>query len=74
MAQTKVKTKGIADTNVTNAKLGTDISAAKLTAGTVATARLGSGTASSSTYLAGDQTIKHFQNMTIIKSNRISPC
>lgn len=58
MAQTKVKTKGITDTNVTNAKLGTDISAAKLTAGTVATARLGSGTASSSTYLAGDQTYK----------------
>ena len=51
MAQTKVKTKGITDTNVTNAKLGTDISAAKLTAGTVATARLGSGTASSSTVL-----------------------
>ena len=58
MAQTKVKTKGIADTNVTNAKLGTDISAAKLTAGTVATARLGSGTASSSTVLYGDQTYK----------------
>ena len=56
MAQTKVKTKGITDTNVTNAKLGTDISAAKLTAGTVATARLGSGTASSSTFLRGDQT------------------
>ena len=30
MAQTKVKTKGITDTNVTNAKLGTDISAANL--------------------------------------------
>ena len=58
MAQTKVKTKGITDTNVTNAKLGTDISAAKLTAGTVATARLGSGTASSSTILYGDQTYK----------------
>ena len=58
MAQTKVKTKGITDTNVTNAKLGTDISAAKLTAGTVATARLGSGTASSSTVLYGDQTYK----------------
>ena len=58
MAQTKVKTKGITDTNVTNAKLGTDISAAKLTAGTVATARLGSGTGSSSTILYGDQTYK----------------
>jgi len=86
MAQTKVKTKGITDTNVTNAKLGTDISAAKLTAGTVAdarfpatlpaasgvnltalnatnlgsgtvpTARLGTGTASSSVFLAGDNT------------------
>jgi hypothetical protein len=88
MAQTKVKTKGITDTNVTNAKLGTDISAAKLTAGTVAdarfpatlpaasgvnltalnatnigsgtvpTARLGTGTASSTTVLYGDQTYK----------------
>ena len=58
LATDSVETAKITDANVTNAKLGTDISAAKLTAGTVATARLGSGTASSSTYLAGDQTYK----------------
>ena len=58
LATDSVETAKITDANVTNAKLGTDISAANLTAGTVATARLGSGTASSSTYLAGDQTYK----------------
>ena len=50
-----VETAAIKDTNVTNAKLGTDISAAKLTAGTVATARLGTGTADATTFLRGDQ-------------------
>ena len=82
----EVLTAAILDANVTNAKLGTDISAAKLTAGTVpdarfpatlpaangsaltalnasnlasgttATARLGTGTANSTTFLRGDGT------------------
>ena len=58
MAQTKVTTGGITDSNVTNSKLGTDISADKIASGTIPTARLGSGTANSSTFLAGDQTYK----------------
>ena len=58
MAQTKVTTGGITDLNVTNSKLGTDISADKIASGTIPTARLGSGTANSSTFLAGDQTYK----------------
>ena len=58
LATDAVETAKVKDANVTNAKLGTDISAAKLTAGTVATARLGSGTASSTTILYGDQTYK----------------
>tara|TARA_R110000803_G_scaffold49530_5_gene103053 strand:- start:1013 stop:2410 length:1398 start_codon:yes stop_codon:yes gene_type:complete len=82
----EVLTAAILDANVTNAKLGTDISAAKLTAGTVpdarfpatlpaangsgltnlaanqlttgtvGTARLGTGTANSTTFLRGDST------------------
>ena len=35
MATTKITTTGITDSSVSNAKLGTDISAAKLTAGTI---------------------------------------
>ena len=58
MAQTKITTGGITDSNVTNNKLGTDISADKIASGTIPTARLGSGTANSSTFLAGDQTYK----------------
>jgi hypothetical protein len=44
MAQTKIKTTGITDSSVSNAKLGTDISAAKLTAGTIDGDRLPSPT------------------------------
>ena len=44
-----VGTSQLADSSVTNVKLGSDINATKLTAGLVPTARLGSGTASSST-------------------------
>ncbi len=51
-----VGTSQLADSSVTNVKLGSDINATKLTAGLVPTARLGSGTASSSTFLRGDQT------------------
>ena len=51
-----VSTAKIQANAVTNAKLGSDINATKLTAGLVPTARLGSGTASSSTFLRGDQT------------------
>tara|TARA_R100000988_G_scaffold95437_1_gene61687 strand:+ start:137 stop:1126 length:990 start_codon:yes stop_codon:yes gene_type:complete len=53
-----VGTSQLADSSVTNVKLGSDINATKLSAGLVPTARLGSGTASSSTFLAGDQTYK----------------
>ena len=53
-----VVTSALQDGAVTNVKLGTDINATKLTAGLVPTARLGSGTASSSTILYGDQTYK----------------
>ena len=59
MAKTKVKTRGLTDLNVTNAKIaaGTIDVTAKIT-GVVPSANLGSGTASSSTYLAGDSTYK----------------
>ena len=40
MAQTKITTSGITDTNITNVKLGTDISATKITADTLADARI----------------------------------
>ena len=53
-----INTNAIVDSAVTNVKLGSDINATKLTAGLVPTARLGSGTASSSTILYGDQTFK----------------
>jgi hypothetical protein len=53
-----INTNAIVDSAVTNVKLGSDINATKLTAGLVPTARLGSGTASSSTVLYGDQTYK----------------
>tara|TARA_R100001530_G_C4265709_1_gene141736 strand:- start:28 stop:792 length:765 start_codon:yes stop_codon:yes gene_type:complete len=56
--QGSVGTSQLADSSVTNVKLGSDINATKLTAGLVPTARLGSGTASSSTVLYGDQTFK----------------
>mgnify|MGYP003300103274 FL=1 len=46
-----IVTSSLQDGAVTNVKLGTDINATKLTAGLVPTARLGSGTASSSTFL-----------------------
>ena len=42
-----------------------NLSASNLTSGTVPTARLGSGTASSSTFLAGDQTFKTITGTTI---------
>ena len=51
-----VGTSALQDSAVTNAKIA-DVAASKLT-GTIATARLGSGTASSSTVLYGDQTYK----------------
>ena len=59
MAKTKVKTRGLTDLNVTNAKIaaGTIDVTSKIT-GVVPAANLGSGTASSSTYLAGDSTYK----------------
>ena len=57
-ASNSVTTAMIQSNAVTNAKLGSDINATKLTAGLVPTARLGSGTASSSTVLYGDQTYK----------------
>tara|TARA_R110001592_G_scaffold33295_2_gene115522 strand:+ start:1981 stop:3432 length:1452 start_codon:yes stop_codon:yes gene_type:complete len=53
-----IDTAEITNSAITNDKLGSDISAAKLAAGTVPTARLGSGTANSSTFLAGDSTYK----------------
>jgi len=56
IADEAITTAKVADANITNVKLGTDISAAKLTAGTVATARMGSGSATSSTFLRGDGT------------------
>lgn len=52
-------TTGAAATPTMRALVAADVpslDAAKLTSGTIATARLGSGTASSSTYLRGDQT------------------
>ena len=59
MAKTEIKTGGIKDLNVTNAKIaaGTIDVTAKIT-GVVPTANLGSGTASSTTVLYGDQTYK----------------
>ena len=68
MALTKVTSAGLTDDSIVNAdinssaavalsKLATDPSnATNLASGTVPTARLGSGTASSSTFLRGDQT------------------
>ena len=70
MALTKVTSGGLTDDSIVNAdinssaavalsKLATDPSnASNLASGTVPTARLGSGTASSSTVLYGDQTYK----------------
>ena len=70
MALTKVTSGGLTDDSIVNAdinssaavalsKLATDPSnATNLASGTVPTARLGSGTASSSTVLYGDQTYK----------------
>ena len=59
IASDAVTTAKILDNNVTNAKIaaGTIDVTSKIT-GVVPTANLGSGTASSSTYLAGDQTYK----------------
>lgn len=50
-----VVTADIADSAVTDAKIAS-ISASKITSGTVATARLGSGTADGTTFLRGDGT------------------
>ena len=57
MAKTEVKTGGIKDLNVTNAKIaaGTIDVTAKIT-GVVPAANLGTGTASSTTVLYGDGT------------------
>ena len=59
MAKTKVKTRGLTDLNVTNAKIaaGTIDVTSKIT-GVVPAANLGTGTASSSTVLYGDGTFK----------------
>jgi hypothetical protein len=46
----------LADGSLTGSKVGTGIDAGNITAGTVGSARLGSGTANSSTYLRGDGT------------------
>lgn len=45
----------LADGSLSGSKVGPGLDAGNLTSGTVATARLGSGTANSSTYLRGDQ-------------------
>ena len=57
MALSKLTNLSILDDTIVNADIN-NVSAAKVTAGTMATARLGSGTASSSTVLYGDQTYK----------------
>jgi hypothetical protein len=54
MALSKITTESLLDGEVTDEKISA-LSASKLS-GTIATARLGSGTASSSTFLRGDQT------------------
>lgn len=46
----------LADGSLTGSKVGTGINADNVTSGTVGTARLGSGTANSSTFLRGDNT------------------
>lgn len=46
----------LADGSLTGSKVGTGIAAGNISSGTVDTARLGSGSASSSTYLRGDGT------------------
>ena len=57
MALSKITNLSILDDTIVNADIN-NVSAAKVTAGTLATARLGSGTASSTTILYGDQTYK----------------
>ena len=57
MARTTIRTEDVTDSEVTTAKMAIDpTDASTLASGTVPTARLGSGTASSSTFLRGDQT------------------
>ena len=57
MARTTIRTEDVTDSEVTTAKMATDpTDASTLASGTVPTARLGSGTASSSTFLTGAQT------------------
>ena len=59
MARTTIRTEDITASEVTTAKMATDpTNASNLASGTVGTARMGSGTASSSTILYGDGTWK----------------
>jgi hypothetical protein len=59
----------LADGSLTGSKVGTGIAAGNITTGTIGTARLGSGTASSSTYLRGDQTWQTISGGSLISSN-----
>ena len=57
MARTTIRTEDVTDSEVTTAKMATDpTDASTLASGTVPTARLGSGSATSSTVLHGDNT------------------
>ena len=58
LADNAVDSDAYVDGSIDNVHIGTDFNASKISAGTIATARLGSGTASSSTILYGDQTYK----------------
>ena len=59
MARTTIRTEDVTDSEVTTAKMATDpTNATNLASGTVGSARMGSGTASSTTVLYGDGTWK----------------
>jgi len=59
MARTTIRTEDVTDSEVTTAKMATDpTNATNLASGTVGSARMGSGSASSSTVLYGDGTWK----------------